>query len=119
MKTDRYTILAQSGQGWASLVANLRQIEGAIASFPLEPFFEPISELIGNGLDHSPKLAGITAPHLNAWTRHVAYGTIVRLGDLTGPCLDLLGKNQLIAAGLVERSILEHAARAAYSLEAL
>jgi hypothetical protein len=38
---------------------------------------------------------------------------------LTGPCLDLLGQNQLIAAGLVERSILEHAARAAYSLEAL
>jgi hypothetical protein len=65
------------------------------------------------------KLASITALHLNAWTRHVAYGTIVRLGSLTGPCLDLLGENQMIAAGLLERAILEHAARAAYSLEAL
>src|SRR5258708_17089515 len=107
MKTDRYTILAQRGLEWARLIANLRQIEGAIASLPLEPFFEPISELVGNGFDQPIKLAGITAPHLNAWTRHVAYGTIVRLSDLTGPCLDLLGKKQLIAAALLERSTLE------------
>jgi len=119
MKADRYTVLAQRGQEWARLVANLRKIEGAVDSLPLEPFFEPVSELVDHGLDHPSKLAAITAPHLNAWTRHVAYGTIVRLRDLTGPCLDLLGQNQLIAAGLVERSILEHAARAAYALEAL
>jgi hypothetical protein len=43
----------------------------------------------------------------------------VRLVSLTGPCLDLLAENQLIAAGLFERAILEHGARAAYYLEAL
>lgn len=119
MRTDRYEILAQRGQDWARLIANLRHIEGAITSLPFEPFFEPVSELVGHGPDSPSKLASITAQHLDAWTRHIAYGTIVRLGSLTGPCLDLLGKNQLIAAGLVERAILEHAARAAYSLEAL
>src|SRR5207247_7658690 len=99
--------------------ASLRRIEAAVASIPFEPFFEPVAQLVSRGLDSPATLPAITASHLDAWTRHVAYGTIVRLGDLTGPCLDLLGKNQLIAAGLVERSILEHAARAAYSLEAL
>jgi hypothetical protein len=119
MKTDRYEFLAQRGQDWARLVASLRRIEAAVASMPLEPFFEPVSQLVSRGLDSPATLATITAPHLDAWTRHVAYGTIVRLGSLTGPCLDLLAENQLIAAGLVERAILEHAGRAAYSLEAL
>jgi hypothetical protein len=119
MRKDRYDILAQRGQDWARLVANLRQIEAAIASIPFEPFFEPVAQLVSHDLDSPATLAAITASHLDAWTRHLAYGTIVRLGTLTGPCLELLGENQLIAAGLVQRSILENAARAAYSLEAL
>jgi hypothetical protein len=119
MRTDRYEGLAQRGQDWARLIENLRRIEAAVASIPFEPFFEPVAQLVSRGLENPATLAAITAPHLDAWTRHVAYGTIVRLDGLTGPCLDLLGENQLIAAGLVERAILEHAARAAYSLEAL
>ncbi|HYW37347.1 MAG TPA: hypothetical protein VE957_04470 [Terriglobales bacterium] len=119
MNTDRYESLAQRGQDWARLVASLRRIEAAVASIPMEPFFEPVAQLVSRGLDNPATLAAITAPHLDAWTRHVAYGTIVRLDNLTGPCLELLGENQLIAAGLFERAILEHAARAAYSLEAL
>jgi hypothetical protein len=105
MKTDRYTVLAERGQDWARLVANLRRIENAVASIPLEPFFEPLAELVRQGKDQPFKLAVVTAPHLNAWTRHVAYGTIVRLTELTGPCLELLGTNQLIAAGLVARQL--------------
>lgn len=119
MNADRYTLLTQRGQDWSRLIANLRRIETAIASLPLEPFFEPVAELTGPGIDQPLKLAAITAPHLNAWTRHVAYGTIVRLRDFTGVCLDALAQNRMIAAGLLERSVLEHAARAAYSLEAL
>jgi hypothetical protein len=119
MRTDSYDILAQRDQDWARLISSLRQIEGAIASVSFEPFFEPVAQLVSNDLDRPARLAAITASHLDAWTRHVAYGTIVRLSSLTGPCLDLLADNRLIAAGLLERSILEHAARAAYSLEAL
>src|ERR1700692_1631699 len=119
MTTDRYEILARRGQDWARLVASLRRIEAAVASIPFEPFFEPVAQLVSHGLDSPATLAAITAPHLDACTRHVAYGTIVRLGSLTGPCLDLLAENQLIAAGLFERAILEHAARIAYYLEAL
>jgi hypothetical protein len=119
MKEDRYAVLAQRGNDWARLVSNLRHIEGAIAAIPSEPFFEPVAKLTGPALDQPLRLAEITALHLNAWTRHVAYGTIVRLDDFTGICLDLLGRKKLIAAGLLERAILEHAARAAYSLQAL
>ena len=117
MRPSCYEVLAERGQEWARLIANLRQVEAAVASIPFEPFFEPISELVSHRPDKPATLSAVTASHLNAWTRHVAYGTIVRLASLTGPCLGLLEGNQLIAAGLVERSILEHAARAAYSLE--
>ena len=109
MRADHYEILAQRGKDWARLVANLRRIEAAIASIPFEPFFEPVAQLVSRDLDNPATLAAITASLLGAWTRHVAYGTIVRLGGLTGPCLNLLGENQLIVRGLVERAILEHA----------
>jgi hypothetical protein len=119
MRTERYEILAQRGQDWARLIASLRRIERAVASIPREPFFEPVAELVRQGPDSPLRLHSITAPQLDAWTKHVAYGTSVRLGSLTSPCLALLGENQLTAAGLIERAILEHAARAAYSLEQL
>ena len=113
-----YETLARRGRDWARLIANLRLIEAAIARFPLETFFEPVSVLVSeNG---GPlKLDMISADQLNAWTKHVAYGTIVRLGSLTRVCLGLLEENQLIAAGLIERVILENAGRASHSLDTL
>lgn len=119
MSADRYEILAQRGQDWARLIASLRRIEAAVALIPFEPFFEPVAQLVTRDLDAPAMLAAITAPHLDAWTKHVAYGTIVRLGGLTRSSLDFLGENRLIATGLIECAILEHAARAAYSLETL
>lgn len=113
-----YETLARRGRDWARLIANLRLIEAAIAKFPLESFFEPVSLLVSeNG---GPlKLDTISARHLDAWAKHVAYGTIVRLGSLTRICLGLLEENQLIAAGLIERAILENAGRASHSLDTL
>jgi hypothetical protein len=114
METDIYQLLAQRGEEWASLIDNLKRIERSVASIPYEAFFEP-----GLGPDSAQKLTSIAASHLIAWTRHVAYGTIARLSSLTGPCLSLLTGNQVVLAGLVERCILEHAARAAHALEYL
>jgi hypothetical protein len=111
---DIYQTLAKRGSEWARLVENLTQLEGAVASIPFEEFFEP-----GLGPDSVQKLTSITSAHLVAWTRHVAYGTIARLGSLTRPCLNLLAEDDVVIAGLVERCMLEHAARAAHTLERL
>ena len=82
MGADIYQTLAKRGSEWAKLVENLTRLEGAVASIPFDEFFEP-----GLGPDSVQRLTSITLAHLVAWTRHVAYGTIARLGSLTRPCL--------------------------------
>jgi hypothetical protein len=119
MNTTPYEALSQRGSDWASLVRNLEHIEAAVASIPFEPFFEPVAVLHGMGSPSVLRLMLVTASHLNAWTRHIAYGTIAKLGSLTGPCLNFLAKDQLDTSGLLQRCILEHAGRAAHSLDSL
>ncbi len=119
MKPDAYESLAQRGGDWVTLIANLKRIEQSVGSIPFEPFFEPVSALETIGANTGQRLISITAGHLTAWTRHVGYGTIARLGSLTLPCLSLLAEDKFVVAGLVERCILEHAARAAHALREL
>jgi hypothetical protein len=124
MTSDVYGALARRGGDWARLIANLQRIEEAVGSITFEPFFEPVSPLepiegAKNQRLMFQRLRSISAGHLTAWTRHIAYGTIARLGSLTKPCLSLLAEDAIVIAGLVERCMLEHAARAAHALEEL
>jgi hypothetical protein len=56
-------------------------MEDAVSSLCFPSFFEPVSVLDDLGADASPKLLGLMAPALNAWTRHIGYGTIARIRD--------------------------------------
>src|SRR5579864_3328774 len=103
MEEDVYDALARRGGDWTTLITNLRRIDEAVGSIPFEPFFEPVAELDSLGADKGQRLTSVTAPLLNAWTRHVGYGTIARLSSLTEPCLGLLLEDQFVVAGLVER----------------
>jgi hypothetical protein len=100
-------------------IANLGRMEDAIASLCFPLFFEPVSVLDDFGPGASPKLLGPMAPALNAWTRHIAYGTIARIRSLTEPLNHNLLDGQLTIASILQRTILENAGRAAYAIERL
>lgn len=68
------------------------------------------------GPGSTPKLIGHLGGPLNAWTRHVAYGTITRLRALTEPTLKLVLQGKITIASVLQRSILENAGRAAFAI---
>jgi len=59
------------------------------------------------------------APALNAWARHIAYGTIARIRGLTEPVVQHLLNGKLNVASILQRTILENAGRAAFAVERL
>lgn len=116
MGNNVYAAFAVEHPACARQIASLAQIENAVSSLCFPPFFEPVSVMDNFGLDTSPRLLGPMALALHAWTRHVAYGTIARLRDLTEPLIYHLSQRRLTISSILQRTVLENAGRAAFTL---
>lgn len=119
MDNPTYSAFTSKHPECARQVANLGRMEDAIASLCFPSFFEPVSVLDDFGPGVSPKLLGPIAPALNAWARHMAYGTTARIRSLTEPLVHNLLDGKLTIASVLQRTILENAGRAAYANERL
>ena len=114
-----YSAFASAHPACSRQIQNLVRMEEAISSLGFAPFFEPVSVLDDFGPGTSPKLLGPLGAPLNAWTRHLAYGTIARVRDLTEPIVQHLLNRKLTVASILHRTVLENAGRAAYAVERL
>ena len=114
-----YSAFASAHPACSRQIQNLVRMEEAISSLGFAPFFEPVSVLDDFGPGTSPKLLGPLGAPLNAWTRHLAYGTIARVRDLTEPIVQHLLNRKLTVASILQRTVLENAGRAAYAVERL
>lgn len=119
MDNPTYSAFASAHPACSRQIQNLIRMENAISSLGFPRFFEPVSVLDDFGPGTSPKLLGPLGAALNAWTRHVAYGTIARVRDLTEPVVLHLLHRRLTVASILQRTILENAGRAAYAVERL
>jgi hypothetical protein len=84
---------------------------------PLEPFREPKSFVIRNS--GKPEVGPMDVEDLNAWRRHVADGTLVRLRGLEATILSELATGRATAGMIVARAHMEVAGLAAYCSEVL
>ena len=75
-------------------ITNLGRMEDAISAYCFEPFFEPVC-VLDDLFGAAPKLFGPMGNHLNAWTRHIGYGTIGRLRQLSEPAIEYLLRDEL------------------------
>ena len=116
MDNSDYEVFAARYPSSSRLVENLARMEAAISSGPFAPFFEPVALLDDLGPKTSPKLLGPLAPYLEAWTCHIAYGTTARVRGLSGAVLRQLLENRLSIASILQRTIMEHAGRAAFGV---
>ncbi|MGA8597942.1 MAG: hypothetical protein WB676_24770 [Bryobacteraceae bacterium] len=94
------------------------RIENAVASLGFPAFFEPRAALESIEDGHQ-KLRGPMASTINAWRRHVAFGTITRIRALSVPVVQHLLEQRLTVAAILQRTILENAGRAAFAVDHL
>jgi hypothetical protein len=94
-------------------------MEKAISSLCFPSFFEPVSVLENISSAGSQRLLGPMAPAINAWRRHIGYGTISRIRALTEPVIQHLVDGKLTIASILQRTILENAGRAALAIDRL
>ncbi len=119
MDNPAYSAFASAYPTSARQIGNLAQIESAISSLCFPSFFEPVSALDNIGTGGPQRLLGPMAPAINAWRRHVAFGTIARIRALTEPTVRLLVDGNLTVASILQRTILENAGRAAFAVDRL
>jgi hypothetical protein len=116
MDNPAYSAFASAHPACASQIVNLGRMEEAISSLCFPSFFEPVSVLDDFGPGATPKILGPMAPALNAWRRHIAYGTIARIRALTEPLIQHLADGRLTIGSVLQRTILENAGRAAFAI---
>ena len=115
MDNPTYSAFAFAHSACVAQIGNLIRMEDAISSLCFPSSFEPVSVLDDFGPGASPKLLGPMAPALNAWRRHIAYGTVARIRALTEPLVQHLVDGKLSIASILQRTILENAGRAAFA----
>ena len=119
MENPVYSSFASAYPTSARQIGNLARMEDAISSLCFPSFFEPVSVLDNIGTGGPQRLLGPMAPAINAWRRHVGYGTIARIRALTGPVVRQLADGNLTVASILQRTILENAGRAAFAIDRL
>ena len=85
------------------VVRNLIGMEEAISSIGFAQFVEPITLMEVIGQTGSPKINGPLALHLDAFSRHIAYGTMARTRSLSRAIVHHLLENQLSIASVLQR----------------
>lgn len=119
MDNSAYSAFASAHPASARQTGNLARMESAISSLCFPSFFEPVPALDNVGADSPQRLLGPMPAAINAWRRHVAYGTIARIRALTEPVIQHLTNGELTIASILQRTILENAGRAAFAIDRL
>src|SRR5438105_3067898 len=94
----------------AETVAAIELLNERVNALPYDQFFEPVSVTLAVGKKR--ELLEIGARDLNAWTRHISFGTRCRMRALESAVLLNFGTGETLAALVLLRAHLEAAAMA-------
>lgn len=101
----------------ADTLTRIRDVRREASSRPYEEFFEPKSAFDLSGT--SPRLIGISLPDVEAWAKHIAYSTRVRMLSIEPSILDAIVNDRLTPAAVLLRSHSETAGLACLALMTL
>jgi hypothetical protein len=101
----------------ADTIGRIRQVRREAQSRPYEEFFEPKTAFDLSG--RSPRLIGLSLPDAEAWAKHMAYSTRVRMLSLEPAILDAIVNDHLTPAVVLLRSHSETAGLACLALMTL
>ncbi len=101
----------------ADTVTRIRDVRREAFSRTYEEFFEPKSAFDLSG--KSPRLLGLSLPDVEAWAKHMAYSTRVRMLSLEPSILDAIVNDRLTPAVVLLRSHSETAGLACLALMTL
>jgi hypothetical protein len=101
----------------ASTINRIRDVRREAFSRPYEEFFEPPSTF--DLSRESPRLIGLSLPDVDAWAKHIAYSTRVRMLCVEPTILEAIVSDRLTPAAILLRSHAETAGLACLALMTL